>query len=71
MEKLTIRGQITILLNKIYAVFEFVTDIFNYKRQNIIIIVLMNTPSASTKVSTGHFTRAQRGRGIGSVPNSV
>ena len=28
---------------------------------------LMNIPGASTKVSTGHFTRAQRGRGITSL----
>ena len=27
----------------------------------------MNIPGASTKVSTGHFTRAQRGRGITSL----
>lgn len=27
----------------------------------------MNIPGASTKVSTGHFTRAKRGRGIASL----
>ena len=30
-------------------------------------IIGMNIPGASTKVSTGHFTRAQRGRGITSL----